>query len=183
MRVALGVSYRGSAYQGWQSQPGGNTVQDRLEAALAQFLAAPVRVMCAGRTDAGVHALNQVVHLDTEAQREPFSWVRGTNRFLPDDIAVQWCRPVDERFHARNSALGRRYRFVVRQSPVIVTVLWVVLIAPVGEELLFRGAIWGALRELTRREGPGEAPPASASEAFTPRFPAWLARMSTESTE
>lgn len=118
MRVALGVSYRGSAYQGWQSQPGGNTVQDRLEAALAQFLAAPVRVMCAGRTDAGVHALNQVVHLDTEAQREPFSWVRGTNRFLPDDIAVQWCRPVDERFHARNSALGRRYVYVLRESPV-----------------------------------------------------------------
>ena len=118
MRVALGVSYRGSAYQGWQSQPGGNTVQDRLEAALAQFLAAPVRVMCAGRTDAGVHALNQVVHLDTEAQREPFSWVRGTNRFLPDDVAVQWCRPVDERFHARNSALGRRYVYVLRESPV-----------------------------------------------------------------
>ncbi|MBP5992140.1 MAG: tRNA pseudouridine(38-40) synthase TruA [Piscinibacter sp.] len=118
MRVALGVSYRGSAYQGWQSQPGGQTVQDRLEAALAQFLDNPVRVMCAGRTDAGVHALNQVVHLDTDAQREPFSWVRGTNRFLPDDIALQWCRPVDERFHARNSALGRRYVYVMRESPV-----------------------------------------------------------------
>lgn len=118
MRVALGVSYRGAAYQGWQSQPGGNTVQDRLEQALAQFLDVPVRVMCAGRTDAGVHALNQVVHLDTEAHREPFSWVRGTNRFLPDDIAVQWCRPVDERFHARNSALGRRYVYVLRESPV-----------------------------------------------------------------
>ncbi len=118
MRVALGVSYRGTAYQGWQSQPGGQTVQDRLEAALASFLDAPVRVMCAGRTDAGVHALNQVVHLDTDAQREPFSWVRGTNRFLPDDIAVQWCRPVEERFHARNSALGRRYVYVMRESPV-----------------------------------------------------------------
>ncbi len=118
MRVALGVSYRGSAYQGWQSQPGGNTVQDRLEAALAQFLDAPVRVMCAGRTDAGVHALNQVVHLDSEARREPFSWVRGTNRFLPDDIAVEWCRPVADSFHARNSALGRRYVYVMRESPV-----------------------------------------------------------------
>lgn len=118
MRVALGVSYRGSAYQGWQSQPGGNTVQDRLEAALAQFLDRPVRVMCAGRTDAGVHALNQVVHLDSEAQREPFSWVRGSNRFLPDDIAVEWCRPVAETFHARNSALGRRYVYVMRESPV-----------------------------------------------------------------
>ncbi|MGD9832504.1 MAG: tRNA pseudouridine(38-40) synthase TruA [Piscinibacter sp.] len=118
MRVALGVSYRGTAYQGWQSQPGGNTVQDRLEQALASFLDAPVRVMCAGRTDAGVHALNQVVHLDTEAAREPFSWVRGTNRFLPDDIAVQWCRLVDDDFHARNSALGRRYVYVMRESPV-----------------------------------------------------------------
>lgn len=118
MRVVLGVSYRGTGYQGWQSQPGGNTVQDRLEQALASFLAAPVRVMCAGRTDAGVHALNQVVHLDCDAEREPFSWVRGTNRFLPDDIAVQWCRFVDDRFHARNSALGRRYVYVLRESPV-----------------------------------------------------------------
>ena len=118
MRVALGVSYRGTAYQGWQSQPGGQTVQDRLEQALACFLDAPARVMCAGRTDAGVHALNQVVHLDTEAAREPFSWVRGTNRFLPDDIAVQWCRLVDDQFHARNSALGRRYVYVMRESPV-----------------------------------------------------------------
>jgi tRNA pseudouridine38-40 synthase len=118
VRVALGVSYRGTAYQGWQSQPGGNTIQDRLEHALAGFLDAPVRVMCAGRTDAGVHALNQVVHLDTDAAREPFSWVRGTNRFLPDDIAVQWCRVVDEGFHARNSALGRRYVYVMRESPV-----------------------------------------------------------------
>ena len=118
MRVALGVSYRGAAYQGWQSQPGGRTVQDQLEHALASFLDAPVRVMCAGRTDAGVHALNQVVHLDCAAAREPFSWVRGTNRFLPDDIAVEWCRPVDEDFHARNSALGRRYVYVLRESPV-----------------------------------------------------------------
>jgi tRNA pseudouridine38-40 synthase len=118
VRVALGVSYRGTAYQGWQSQPGGNTVQDRLEMALASFLDTPARVMCAGRTDAGVHALNQVVHLDTAADREPFSWVRGTNRFLPDDIAVQWCRRVDDGFHARNSALGRRYVYVMRESPV-----------------------------------------------------------------
>ena len=66
----------------------------------------------------GVHALNQVVHIDCDAQREPFSWVRGTNRFLPPDIAVQWCRPVDEHFHARNSARGRRYVYVLRESPV-----------------------------------------------------------------
>jgi tRNA pseudouridine38-40 synthase len=118
MRLALGISYRGGAYQGWQSQPGGQTVQDAVERALSAFAAVPLRVMCAGRTDAGVHALNQVVHLDCEIQREPFSWVRGSNRYLPPDIAVQWCRPVADQFHARNSALGRRYAYVLRESPV-----------------------------------------------------------------
>ena len=118
MRVALGVGYRGQAYQGWQSQPGGRTVQDRLEAALAQFAGTPVRTLCAGRTDAGVHAINQVVHFDTSVRREPFSWVRGSNRYLPDDIAVQWCRPMPDEFHARNDARGRRYRFVVLESAV-----------------------------------------------------------------
>ena len=118
MRVALGIGYRGQAYQGWQSQPGGRTVQDRVEAALSQFAGAGIRTLCAGRTDAGVHAINQVVHFDTAIDREPFSWVRGSNRYLPDDIAVQWCRPVADAFHARNDALGRCYRFVVLESPV-----------------------------------------------------------------
>ncbi len=118
MRLALGLSYRGSAYQGWQSQPGGRTVQDRLEHALSAFAAGSVSTVCAGRTDAGVHAVQQVVHLDTGLDREDFSWVRGSNRFLPPDIAVQWCRRVPERFHARNAALARRYRFVVLESPV-----------------------------------------------------------------
>ncbi|MDQ6681577.1 MAG: tRNA pseudouridine(38-40) synthase TruA [Pseudomonadota bacterium] len=118
MRVALGLSYRGQAYRGWQSQAGGDTVQDHLEAALAGFVAGPVRVRCAGRTDAGVHALNQVVHLDTDVEREPVSWVRGTNRFLPRDIAVQWARPVAATFDARFSALGRRYVYVLLESPV-----------------------------------------------------------------
>jgi len=120
-RIALGLSYRGSRYQGWQSQPGGCTVQDHLEAALAAFAATPrerIVTLCAGRTDAGVHGINQVVHLDPPVRREPFSWVRGCNRFLPADIAVQWCQPVADRFHARNSARGRRYRFIVLQSPV-----------------------------------------------------------------
>jgi len=117
-RLALGLSYRGGAYLGWQSQPGGRTVQDRLEAALGSFAVAPVRTVCAGRTDAGVHALNQVVHIDAPVQREPFSWVRGTNRYLEPDIAVQWCRPVDADFDARRSARGRRYRYLLLQSPV-----------------------------------------------------------------
>jgi len=117
-RLALGLSYRGQAYHGWQSQPDGLTVQDKLEAALAAFAAQPVGTVCAGRTDAGVHALNQVVHVDAPVERDAFSWVRGTNRYLPSDIAVQWCHPVDAGFHARNSARGRRYRFVVLESPV-----------------------------------------------------------------
>ncbi|MFC5521409.1 tRNA pseudouridine(38-40) synthase TruA [Polaromonas jejuensis] len=118
MRIALGISYSGSAYEGWQSQLSGKTVQDQLERALARFSAQPVRVMCAGRTDAGVHALMQVVHFDTPLQREIRSWVRGVNAFLPPDIAVQWAQEVPDEFHSRGSAIARRYAYVVLESPV-----------------------------------------------------------------
>lgn len=118
MRLALGISYDGTAYQGWQSQPSGLTVQDRLERALAEFAAQPVSTVCAGRTDAGVHGLMQVVHFDTPLQREEFSWVRGTNRYLPRDIAVQWACHVPDAFHSRASAVGRRYAYVLLESPV-----------------------------------------------------------------
>ena len=118
MRLALGISYNGQAYDGWQSQPSGRTVQDHLEAALERFATQPVSTVCAGRTDAGVHGVMQVVHFDTEVRREDFSWVRGTNTFLPPDIAVQWARPVPETFHARNSAKARRYAYVLLESPV-----------------------------------------------------------------
>jgi tRNA pseudouridine38-40 synthase len=118
MRLALGLSYRGAAYHGWQSQPDGRTVQDHVERALSAFADREVRTVCAGRTDTGVHALNQVIHLDTEVEREPFSWVRGTNRYLPADVAIQWCRPVDAAFHARNAARGRRYAYLLLESPV-----------------------------------------------------------------
>ena len=117
-RLALGLSYAGTHYHGWQSQPSGQTVQDRLESALQQFSTQALHTLCAGRTDAGVHGLMQVVHFDTDVQREPFSWVRGTNRYLPPDIAVQWARPVPADFHARASALARRYTYIVLQSPV-----------------------------------------------------------------
>ena len=117
-RIALGVSYRGQGYTGWQSQPHGRTVQDRLESALSEFAAVPVTTICAGRTDTGVHGLNQVVHVDAPVDRTPFSWVRGTNRYLPPDIAVQWCRPVPPHFHARNLARGRRYAYLLRESAV-----------------------------------------------------------------
>lgn len=118
MRLALGISYNGQAYDGWQSQPSGRTVQDHLEAALERFATVPLATVCAGRTDAGVHGLMQVVHFDTELRREDFSWVRGTNTFLPPDIAVQWAQAVPDAFHARNSARGRRYAYVVLESPV-----------------------------------------------------------------
>ena len=118
MRLALGLSYDGRAYQGWQSQPSGRTVQDRLEDALAHFATEPVSTICAGRTDAGVHGLMQVVHFDTSLRREVFSWIRGTNRFLPRDIAVQWVQPVPDAFHARACATARRYAYVLLESPV-----------------------------------------------------------------
>ena len=118
MRVALGITYSGSAYEGWQSQLSGNTVQDKLELALAKFAAQPIRVNCAGRTDAGVHGLMQVVHFDTPLERETASWVRGTNAFLPADIAVQWAQTVPNEFHSRGSAIARRYAYVVLESAV-----------------------------------------------------------------
>ena len=117
-RIALGVAYRGTGYHGWQSQPDGQTVQDRLELALSTFAGASISTLCAGRTDSGVHGLNQVVHFDAAVDRDPISWVRGSNRYLPSDIAVQWCRPVGTGFHARNSALGRRYVYLLLESPV-----------------------------------------------------------------
>src|SRR5687767_11276213 len=113
MRLALGISYNGQAYEGWQSQPSGRTVQDRLEAALGEFTTQPVSTVCAGRTDAGVHGLMQVVHFDTDLDREEFSWVRGTNRFLPPDVAVEWARRVPDAFHSRASALARRYTYLL----------------------------------------------------------------------
>jgi tRNA pseudouridine38-40 synthase len=118
MRLALGISYNGQAYEGWQSQLSGKTVQDRLEEALASFTAHPISTNCAGRTDAGVHALMQVAHFDTRIEREAFSWVRGTNRYLPVDIAVQWACVMPDSFHARASAIARRYAYVLLESPV-----------------------------------------------------------------
>ena len=113
MRLALGVEYDGSAFRGWQTQPGGNTVQDALEAALQQIAGVPVPVVCAGRTDAGVHATGQVVHFDPPVQRPITAWVRGVNTFLPPAVAVRWAHPVESDFHARFSAFGRCYRYVL----------------------------------------------------------------------
>ena len=118
MRLALGVSYHGGAYQGWQSQASGQTVQDKLEGALSQLAAERIGILCAGRTDAGVHAHMQVVHFDTSAARRLVSWVRGTNALLPRDIGVQWAQEVPHAFHCRSAALSRCYTYVVLESPV-----------------------------------------------------------------
>ncbi len=111
MRIALGVEYDGAHFEGWQTQPHRRTVQDALEAALSRFADAGIETTCAGRTDAGVHATGQVVHFDTDRDREMVSWVRGVNRYLPSQVAVQWAQRVDESFHARFSARARHYEY------------------------------------------------------------------------
>jgi tRNA pseudouridine38-40 synthase len=117
MRVALGLEYDGSTFRGWQTQPGGDTVQDTLESALSRIAGEPVAVVCAGRTDAGVHATGQVVHFDTRVERPLSAWVRGVNTFLPPAVSVRWAQPVTDEFHARFSAYGRCYRYVLINRP------------------------------------------------------------------
>ena len=127
-RIALGIQYDGRQWQGWQTQPHRKTVQDTLEAALAKFCQQSVATVCAGRTDSGVHAIEQVVHFDTEAERELFAWVRGLNAFLPATIAVRWAAEVagatqasgaeQDAFHARFSAQARTYHYLIYNHPV-----------------------------------------------------------------
>lgn len=118
-RYALAVEYDGSHYHGWQRQPGDvRTVQGHVEQALSKIANEPIQVFCAGRTDTGVHASYQVIHMDTHAQRDERAWVLGTNTNLPYDIAVKWVKPVTADFHARFSALERRYRYLIYNAPV-----------------------------------------------------------------
>lgn len=113
MRIALGVEYDGHPFCGWQSQAEGSTVQDALQYALSQVAGEQITVIAAGRTDTGVHALEQVVHFDTGAERRLTAWVRGANALLPGSIAVLWAHPVPDEFHARFSAHGRSYRYLL----------------------------------------------------------------------
>ncbi|MBC7415441.1 MAG: tRNA pseudouridine(38-40) synthase TruA [Herminiimonas sp.] len=121
-RVVLCLQYDGTPWQGWQTQVSGRTVQDRLELALQKFTLTDVQTHCAGRTDAGVHALAQVVHFDTAIEREASSWVRGLNAFLPPSIAVRWATEVTAQspdgFHARFSAHARTYHYALYNHPV-----------------------------------------------------------------
>lgn len=113
MRIALGVEYDGSQFAGWQCQTGRRTVQATLEEALGRVADAPIRVICAGRTDAGVHALEQVVHFDAPVFRTGYSWIMGGNANLPADVRVTWVREVSGDFHARYCAVARYYRYVI----------------------------------------------------------------------
>lgn len=112
------MEYDGSRFLGWQTQPGGGTVQDALEAALAAIAGETIAVTCAGRTDRGVHARAQVVHFDTSAERPDSAWVRGVNAMLPEAVAVLWAHRVEPEFHARYGAISRSYRYVLLNRPV-----------------------------------------------------------------
>jgi tRNA pseudouridine38-40 synthase len=120
IKVAAIVEYHGTHFHGWQRQKHHPepTIQAALEDALSTIANEPISVVCAGRTDAGVHASTQVIHFETTAQRKPHNWVRGTNTQLPTGIAVRWVGEVDSDFHARFSATARRYRYLIYNKPV-----------------------------------------------------------------
>ena len=118
MRVVLGVEYDGSNYCGWEYQKHCASVQETLEKSLTHIADEPIRTVCAGRTDAGVHAWDQVVHFDTTASRDIQAWVRGTNSRLPSTVKVRWAKLMSENFHARFSALKRHYRYLILNTPV-----------------------------------------------------------------
>ncbi|ORU92774.1 MAG: tRNA pseudouridine(38,39,40) synthase TruA [Cycloclasticus sp. symbiont of Poecilosclerida sp. N] len=144
MKFALGIEYDGTRYHGWQRQKNTPlTVQQKVEKALSVLADHPVSVICAGRTDAGVHAFEQVVHFETNKQRQEHHWVLGTNANLPADIRIVWVKPVSEDFHARYSAAARYYRYKILnrwvksalyQSHVSST------FQPLNEDLMQQGA-------------------------------------------
>lgn len=134
MRIALMVEYDGSQYHGWQAQSGLHTIQDRLESALSRVANQPIEVVCAGRTDTGVHAIGQIIHFDSANIRTIRAWIHGANTYLPKDICVKWGSEVPDAFHARYSALSRRYRYVILNTPI--------------RPALFRGNVTWQYRQL-----------------------------------
>ena len=123
MRYFIELSYNGKSFHGWQNQPNATTVQSVVEDALSKLLCNDISITGAGRTDTGVNGCYQVVHFDTPNQRIDRAWVMGTNRHLPDDIAVLWAKPVSDQFHARFSAQARRYRYLIYSAPVKPAIL------------------------------------------------------------
>lgn len=118
MRIALAVEYDGSHYHGWQAQTGLHTIQQAVEHALSKVADSPISVVCAGRTDTGVHATNQIIHFECAKERTIRSWIHGANSFLPKDICVKWGKEMPESFHARYSATSRRYRYVIYNGAI-----------------------------------------------------------------
>ncbi len=145
MKLALGVEYDGTAFSGWQRQTAARTVQACVEQALAVIANHDVQTICAGRTDAGVHARAQVVHFTTVATRPPRAWILGTNAHLPPDVSVVWMRDVDDSFHARFSASARSYCYVICNR-VARPGLWARRMAfvpgPLDESRMAAGARW-----------------------------------------
>lgn len=142
-RIAVGLEYDGSAYAGWQMQASARSIQSVVETAVSQVADHPVAVTCAGRTDAGVHAIGQVLHFDSEALRSERAWALGTNTNLPNDVAVLWAREVAADFHARYSATARTYRYVIlnrgsRPALARQRVCWIH--APLDGQRMQRGA-------------------------------------------
>lgn len=143
MRIALGIEYDGSGYYGWQLQKNGvPTIQEKIEIALSQVANQPITVIAAGRTDAGVHAVGQIAHFDTEVNRSERAWVLGSNSNLPPDIRILWARQVDPDFHARYSARVRHYRYLIYNHPVASALLrhramwWLPVL---NEKLMYEG--------------------------------------------
>ncbi|MGR9114353.1 MAG: tRNA pseudouridine(38-40) synthase TruA [Gammaproteobacteria bacterium] len=142
-RIVLGIEYDGSAFFGWQQQTGRRTVQDELEKALSKIADEPIKVICAGRTDAGVHAFEQVVHFDTQAERALHAWLMGGNSKLPDDVRIIWAKAAVDDFHARYSAIARFYRYIILNRPMKSALLrkqvtWCYF--PLDEEKMHRAA-------------------------------------------
>lgn len=123
MRYALGVEYDGKNYCGWQRQKTVVSVQQTLEKALSKIADEPIEVVCAGRTDTGVNATNQIVHFETDKIRKDVAWTLGVNTHLPQDVAVSWVKEVDDAFHARFSATARRYRYIIYNRPLRSAIL------------------------------------------------------------
>ena len=117
-RLAFGLEYDGSGYHGWQAQSGSRSVQGAVNQALSRVANHEVRCMGAGRTDAGVHAIEQVAHFDTRAKRSMRDWLLGTNTYLPEDINLLWVREVAGEFHARHSACSRSYAYLILNRAV-----------------------------------------------------------------
>ena len=117
MKFAAGIEYKGTAFDGWQSQSHAPNVQDCLERALTKVANSPVRTVCAGRTDSGVHATGQVVHFETAAVRLENEWLRGCNANMSKDIRMRWIQPVNSDFDARKSAIKRHYRYIILNTP------------------------------------------------------------------